>query len=319
MLNGFIDHLWQSIVFCTIVCGLTFVLRGTAASLSVWLWRVAALKFALPFALLFALGAWLGFPVRHSAVPPPAAVSHVVSNGMAIAAPAQTFAPPPLWLGIGLAAVVAATVLCLAGILRVVRLARLRLAAEEAQLAADWHDQPAMPGFWQTALLAAVALCTVSLPMIAGATRNREWRQAVLAVDQEALRSASIVMNEAPPGAGILSSVTANDHGVTIRNINIQDLVSLVYGIGKFEVFGGAMPWLEYPRYDVRVTGPVRAPAVFDPYSLREPMTNYLYQQFGVSIRVNGTCQKPCKDYESFVIERLPRCTHLLGAHPGCA
>jgi hypothetical protein len=65
------------------------------------------------------------------------------------------------------------------------------------------------------------------------------------------------------------------------------------------------MPWLSEPRYDVFVTGPVRQPAAFDPYSLKQPMTNYLYAQFGVSIRVNGACQKPCKDFDSFVIERL--------------
>ena len=145
-----------------------------------------------------------------------------------------------------------------------------------------------------------------------------DWRQQVLAIDQAALQSARIEMTELPEGLGRLSPVTANARGVLIRNINIQDLISLVYGITQFEVFGGAMPWLEYPRYDVRITGPVRAPEVFDPYSLRRPMTQYLYDQFGVSIRVNGSCQKPCKDHESFVIERLPRCTRLLGAHPGC-
>jgi hypothetical protein len=102
---------------------------------------------------------------------------------------------------------------------------------------------------------------------------------------------------------------------VTIRNINIKDLVSMVYGIGPFEVFGGAMPWLSEPRYDVRVTGPLSQPAAFDPYSLRQPVTDYLYAQFGVSIRVNGACQKPCKDFESFVIERLPRCPHPLARH----
>jgi hypothetical protein len=48
-------------------------------------------------------------------------------------------------------------------------------------------------------------------------------------------------------------------------------------------------------------------------------MTHHLYQQFGVSIRVNGNCEKPCKDYESIQIERLPRCTRLLSAHPGCS
>jgi hypothetical protein len=184
---------------------------------------------------------------------------------------------------------------------------------------ADLDYRPVPLKFWQSTLLASLTLFTVSLPAIAGATRDRLWRQRILAIDQQALLSAKIAMTEAPPGIGILSRVTADHDGVTIRNINIQDLVSLVYGIGKFEVFGGAMPWLEYPRYDVKVVGPVRAPEAFDPYSLRQPLTDYLYDQFGVSIRVNGTCQQPCKDYESFVIERLPRCTRLLGPHPECS
>jgi hypothetical protein len=65
------------------------------------------------------------------------------------------------------------------------------------------------------------------------------------------------------------------------------------------------MPWLEYPRYDVRISGPLRAPEVFDAYSLREPMTRYLYQRFGVSIRVNGSCQEPCPHHSSIMVERV--------------
>jgi hypothetical protein len=154
---------------------------------------------------------------------------------------------------------------------------------------------------------------TVSLPVVAGATRDRQWRQEILAIDQQALLTARIAMDEVSAGKGILSRVVANSNGVTIRNINIKDLVSMVYGIGQFEVFGGSMPWLSEPRYDVSISGPVREPEAFDPYSLRQPVTDYLYERFGVSIRVNGTCQKPCKDFESFVIERLPRCPRPLG------
>lgn len=318
MLAGIIDHLWQSIIFTAIAAGLVFVTRRNPATLQLWLWRIAALKFLLPFRLLFSLGAWLGFPVRHSAIPPPAAVVELVSDGLSMAAPASTFEWPTVGMVASLMIVLGLSAACGVLIWRGVRRARRLRDAEHARIAADWHDQPAPLGFWQSSLLAAAVLCTVSLPVIAGAARNREWRQAMLAFDQEALRSASIVITETPPGAGVLSRIDASESGVAIHNINLQDLVSLVYGIGKFEVFGGAMPWLEYPRYDVQVTGPIRAPEVFDPYSLREPMTNYLYQQFGVSIRVNGTCQKPCKDHESFVIERLPRCTRLLSAHPGC-
>ncbi|HEX6558827.1 MAG TPA: hypothetical protein VF021_05175 [Longimicrobiales bacterium] len=318
MLAGFIDHLWQSIACFAIAYGMVCLTRANSATLQLWLWRLAALKFLLPFSLLFALGGWLGFPVRHSAIPPPDLVTRLVSRGLAIAAPAANLDLATTWAATALAGLLAAAAVCLAVIFRGLRRARRLRAEEQVRLEADWNYQPAPLGFWQSALLAAVALGTVSLPVIAGAIRDRQWRQAMLAIDQESLQSASIVMNEAPAGSGTLSRVTARSNGVEIRNINLQDLVSLVYGIGKFEVFGGAMPWLEYPRYDVRIAGPVRAPEVFDPYSLRQPMTQYLYDQFGVSIRVNGSCQKPCKDHESFVIERLPRCARPLGAHPGC-
>jgi len=319
MLAGLVDHLWQSIAFTAIAWGLVRITRRNSAALQLWLWRIAALKFLLPFGIFYWLGSWLGFPVRHSAVPPPIAVVELVSGGMSIAAPAVAFDPPTAGVFAALVVALGVAVICGIVILRGLRAARKLHHAEQARIAADWNDQPLPLSFWQSSLLAAVALFTVSLPVIAGATRDRQWRQAMLAIDQDALRSASIVITEASPGAGVLSRMDASDRGVAIHNINLQDLVSLVYGIGKFEVFGGAMPWLEYPRYDVQITGPVRAPEVFDPYSLREPMTYHLYQQFGVSIRVNGSCQEPCKDYESFVIERLPRCTRLLGAHPVCS
>ena len=318
MLSAFIDHLWQSIACTAIFGSLVFATRRNSAGLQLWLWRLAALKFLLPFSLLFALGGWLGFPVRHNAVPPPAALVDLVSGGLSIASPAANHDWPTAATVVMLVIALGLSSVCGMVIFRELRRARALREAEDARISADWKDQPPPLRFWQSSLLAAALLLAVSLPVIAGAVRDRQWRQAVLAFDQEALRSASIVITEAPPGAGLQSRIDASDHGVAIHNINLQDLVSLVYGIGKFEVFGGAMPWLEYPRYDVRVTGPLRAPEVFDPYSLRQPMTDYLYQQFGVSIRVNGTCQKPCKDHESFVIERLPRCTRLLSAHPGC-
>ena len=307
MLAGFIDHLWQSLAFAAIVFGVALLTRRNSAALQLWLWRIAALKWLLPFGLLYALGAWLGFPVRHSAIPPPAALAVWVSKGLSIAAPARTFDMRPLGAALAPVLLAFAAAGCLWAIVRQLEAAR-RLRDEDFQ--------PRPLNFWQSALLASVTLLTVSLPVLAGATRDRQWRQEILAVDQQALLTAKVAMNEAPAGIGIPSRVIANNDGVTIRNINIKDLVSMVYGIGPFEVFGGAMPWLSEPRYDVVVTGPVSRPAAFDPYSLKQPVTNYLYAQFGVSIRVNGACQKPCKDFESFVIERLPHCPRPLGQHP---
>jgi len=315
MLAGIIDHLWQSIAFAAIVACLAYFTRRNSAALQLWLWRIAVLKFVLPFSLLYALGGWLGFPVRHSAIPPPAAVSDFVSSGLSIAAPALTFDFEPLWMALALLCSALATAACLWFIYGRLTLAQRRRDEEAARMEADFDYQPKPLNFGQSALLASVTLLLVSLPLLAGATRDRQWRQEMLAIDQRALMTAKIAMSELPEGISVLSRLTASNDGVLIHNINIKDLVSLVYGVGQFEIFGGSMPWLEYPRYDVRVTGSVHAPEAFDPYSLQQPMTNYLYEQFGVSIRINGTCQKPCKDYESFVIERLPRCAHPLARH----
>jgi hypothetical protein len=313
MLTGIIDHLWQSIAFAAIVMGVACLTRRNSAALQLWLWRIAALKFLLPFGLLFAFGGWLGFPVRHSAIPPPPAVTEFVSNGLSIAAPAQTFDLGSLWAALALVALILATAACLWAILRQLKHAQRQHDEEARCMEADFNYQPKPLNFWQSALLSSITLLAVSLPLVAGAARDRQWRQEILAIDQQALLTAKITMNEAPEGIGIMSRVIADNHGVMIRNINIKDLVSMVYGIGTFEIFGGSMPWLSHPRYDVRITGPVRQPAVFDPYSLRQPVTEYLYAQYGVSIRVNGRCQEPCKSFESFVIERLPR----ISSRPG--
>ena len=316
MMAVLFDHLWQSIAFAAIVCCLVLLTRGNSAALRLWLWRIAALKFLLPFSLLFALGGWLGLPVRHSAVPPPAALSEMVSRGLSVAAPAQAIQARTLWEVAALLVALAVSAVCIAGILGRLRRERPRRDEEQARMEADWRCQPVPLNFLQSTLLASVAVLSVLLPVVAGATQDRLWRQQVLAIDQAALLSARIEMTELPEGLGRLSPVTANARGVLIRNINIQDLISLVYGITQFEVFGGAMPWLEYPRYDVRIFGPVRAPEVFDPYSLREPMTRYLYQRFGVSIRVNGSCQEPCVHHNSILVERLKYCPRPLSPHP---
>src|SRR3954469_22973739 len=91
MLSGFIDHLWQSSGFFAAVFVLAYLTRRNSAALRLWSWRIAALKFLLPFGLWFALGAWIGFPGGHSAVPPPAALTELVTRGMSLAAPARTF------------------------------------------------------------------------------------------------------------------------------------------------------------------------------------------------------------------------------------
>lgn len=291
-----IDHLWQSVLFFVLVGGLAALTRRNSAALHLWLWRIAALKFLLPFALLFALGGWLGFPVRHSAIPPPVVMTEAFNAMTPWFAPAQT-----LWVSrfLEITAAVLALTACSAWWIG----RQLRRARRGGQSA----DDPTPPlGFFTTTALAGTALCAIVAPMIAGALQDRLRRQAALEVDTHQLRMAAISLSETPWRFGMRAEIAANTSGVVIRYINLQDLVALVYGIGEFEVFGGALPWLESPHYEVRVTGPVQAPALFDPYSLRQPVTDYLSREFGVAIRVNGSCQEPCLNQESFAVERVP-------------
>lgn len=294
-----IDHLWQSILFTALVSVLAAI-AGGHPGLRLWLWRIAALKFLLPFGLLYALGGWIGFPVRHHAIPPPA---DLVEASIAVRpwfAPAQTFEPASigLWLGLSLSlAAAAACALWIRG-----RLAKATATASASSVA----PQDKLVGMWLATTLASVTMAVVAAPMLSGALDDRLHRQVALRIDIEALRAAGITLTPIPTQFGGRTEVLATAQGVEIHHVNLQDLVAMVYGIGEFEVFGGALPWLEHPHYDVRVQGRVFAPEVFDAYSLREPVTRYLNQEFGVSIRVNGNCQEPCLNQESFVVERIP-------------
>lgn len=300
-----IDHLWQSALYVAITWLAARLVRSSAVSLRLWMWRIAALKFVVPFAWVYDAGGWLGFPVRHSAIPPPQWLTDSVAGALLWVSPAQSFASASQARMIGLAAAFTLAVLSVHLIRAELRRTRDQRDDERRHFEFSGQDAPP-PGFLQTLTLASVTLLLIAGPAVAGAVRNRLDRQAALAVDTEALRSAKIELFETDWRFGDRTEVLATPNGVTIRKINLQDLVALVYGIGQFEVFGGALPWLESPHYDVRVTGTVTQPALYDPYSLRQPLTEYLSTEFGVSIRVNGRCQDPCLKQESFVVERIP-------------
>jgi len=303
--GAILDHLWQSMLFAGLAGGLAWLTRRNLAAVRLWIWRIAALKFLLPLGLLFTLGAWIGYPVRHSAIPPPALLSGAISAATPALAPARkiVFSQPVLILAIVLVTLSAAA--CMLAIVRRERRARLELDAENVRAERDWSDRPPPPGFLQAAALTMAAVGSLTLPILAGAIGDRQARQAALAIDTTTLRSARIEMSETEHAPGTSLQVITSSDGVLIRNINLKDLVAMVYGIDQFEVFGGALPWLSTPYYDVRVAGPVSSPAVFDPYALRKPVTEFLAARFGVSIRVNGSCQDPCANQQSFVIERL--------------
>lgn len=301
-----IDHLWQSALVALLAWCLGFLMQRNSASLRLWLWRVAAVKFLVPFSLVYSLGSWVGFPVRHSAIPPPSGLLDAVELVAPWASPLQTFDPSG-FASLGSVLLIGSlTTLCLWAIAQEIRLAKRQRAEEAARAEADVWWQPAPLGMLKATTLAVAASCAVVTPLLAGALHDRVLRQEALAIDIEALRGASITVTEANWQFGDRPEIRATAGGVSIRNVNLQDLVAMVYGIDHFEVFGGSLPWLESPHYHVQVSGALHSPEVFDAYSLRQPVTRYLHDQYGVSIRVNGDCQEPCLNQESFVIERIP-------------
>lgn len=301
-----IDHLWQSALVALLVWALCALTSGNSAALRLWLWRIAALKFLVPFSLAYALGSWIGFPVRHSAIPPPTGLMDAFATFTPWATPIQAFAPSGFPLLGAVLLVVGLTVLCVWSIARELRLEQRLRTEEVVRAEADAWWQPAPLGMFKSTALAAAAFCSLVSPMLAGALHDRVSRQEALAIDIETLQRATVSLTEAEWRFGDRPEIRAVAGSVSIRNVNLQDLVAMVYGIDHFEVFGGSLPWLETPHYNVQVNGALHSPEEFDPYSLRQPVTQYLYDQYGVSIRVNGNCQEPCLNQESFVVERIP-------------
>ena len=83
------DHLWQSGLCLVALALLALLFRRQSARLRLWLWRIAALKFLVPFALLYSAGKWLGFPVSDAADPAPAFLVDLFAGLEPLLAPAQ--------------------------------------------------------------------------------------------------------------------------------------------------------------------------------------------------------------------------------------
>jgi len=307
VIAGFVDHLWQSVVF-TFAMWLAIVsVRRHTAKLRLWMWRVAALKFAFPFWLLFACGAWLGFPVDQPSDLPPAAFNVAVRAAPPVVAPVMTADLRGYPLAAGFAAMVLATLTCLRTIRAGMQLECGRARTEAVRLERDPDDIEPSPGFMQAACLSALCVLVVSAPVLAGATVDRLRRHDLLMANAKALRGAPIEMETAAPGMGNRPRVVAHAQGVVIRNANVQDLVAIAYGVNQLSVWYIQMfyedtppeikYWVYTPRYDVRVVAPIRAPEDFDPYALRQIVTKLLAERFGLEIYVQQHCQPPCGVY----------------------
>jgi hypothetical protein len=304
MITGLVDHLWQSCCCCGLAWIFSAMTRGNAA-VRRWLWRIAALKFLLPFSLLFAFGGWLGFPSAHSADPTPASLVAFFRAMAPIAEPAQHFG----FTGFVTAAVAA---LALVGACICAWWAARHLRLDQS---CETRAQDALPsiGFWRAALLTACALVMLSAPMLAGAVADHQWRRELLIVNSVLLRDAPVALTTAIPGMGQRYRVIADEHGVLVRNASIRDLIAIVYGVNSYSVWADQMyqpdengkvdSWLLSPRYDVRAEAPIREPGNFDAYALRRPVSRLLADQFGLEIYVNGDCQPPCGNYHLALAE----------------
>jgi uncharacterized protein (TIGR03435 family) len=111
-------------------------------------------------------------------------------------------------------------------------------------------------------------------------------------------------MKPAARGSGERFRLTASANGIEIRNVTLQELTSLAYGVARFSVRGdhfqmveGGRDWLTATRYDLRITGHVLEPERFDPYALRQPVTRMLAEEHGLEIYLNGACKPPCGTY----------------------
>src|SRR5262245_9473700 len=142
MLAAGVDHLWQSLQFSGVACALAWLARGNAAIVRLWLYRIAALKFIVPYHLLFAAGAWLGFPVNHTSKLPPAELV------AAAAATTPVFAPVR-WLGVGggwvwflTVAAIAASVVALRLVMRRMHREEFHVYTERVRLERDPDDRP---------------------------------------------------------------------------------------------------------------------------------------------------------------------------------
>lgn len=308
---GLLDHLWQSSLFFALVAGLAWLTRRNSGRVRLWLWRVAAVKFLLPFSAVAWIGERLGFPVNHSADLPPAVLidlSRVVSAWLAPAA-----ALGGAWSVAGCMLLLVLTAAALLWSWRSIGMEYARSLQEQARAVLDPDDRPPSVGFLTSALLTACALLTIAAPLTAGAIDGQLHHLRLLALNTQQLRNATIVFTPAKPGLGQRYQVAVDAHGVSIRNATLREIMGIAFGVSRFAVYGvhfqrpGEKDWLIDDRHDVRISGPITEPESFDTYALRMPMTRKVALDFGIEVHLNGVCQPPCGRWSSYVLPAAAR------------
>ena len=298
-MNALIDHLWQSSLCVILLGGLLALTSRHSAQVRLWLWRLVAIKFLVPFSLFTAIGGWFGFPARFPGDPPPESAVRLVgelSQWFSISAALDSASST----GIVLAILLVAAVITVRWSFWRIHRESLRSRVEELRIEADPDDREPSLGFFRAALFTACALAAVTVPMIGGAVRASVHAHQVLEANTRTMGEARVTLRPARPGLGSRYFVNVDARGVTISNITVRELTAMAYGVNRFFVRGKHFrdgddeDWLVDSRHDVRIDAPVIEPERFDTYALRNVITRELATSFGLEIYVNSECQKPC-------------------------
>ncbi len=312
MTAALVDHLWQSWL-CLVAVALSMtVLRNAPAILRLWMWRGTALKFLVPFSLLYLLGSRMGFHVTHPGDTVSADLVRWLHGAKRLVSPAQDAAlGGRAALGL-LVFLLALTVAWMGAFARQIRIELLR-ARWQADRVAVTGEPLAGIGFFRAGLLTLCGLSALSVTVLSGAVDDRLHRHAVLETNLRALRHARVEMALARPGMGERSRLMADANGVLLRNVNLQEMIAFAYGVTPFAVMSnqvadssGGEPrefWMYSPRWDVRITGPVREPEIFESFALNRVLTRLLATRFGLEIEVNGECQRPCGRWDTAALD----------------
>jgi hypothetical protein len=303
MLAAFIDHVWQSVLTLAVLAAAALVARGNSAIVRRWIWRIAAIKFLVPFRALVVLGACLGYPISRAEDTVPEPLTETLASVMPFFTPAQSRELAGWSLTACLAVVLLAIVACIRLIHERLRTETAHASREFARTELDPDDTAPGLGFVRGLLFAAVTMVAFAAPVLAGAINDRLARHDLLVADARSLFDAPIAMQPAAPGMGQRVRVTTSPRGVLVRNASIQELTALSYGVTLGFVWSdhfaerGNEDWFTDARYDVRITGKIQDPARFDTYALRIPVTRMLAQRYRLEIYVEDHCQPPCGRY----------------------
>jgi hypothetical protein len=305
VLSPLVDHLWQSIL-CLLLAALCVLLaRRNGALVRLWLWRLAALKFVVPFAVIARFGGAIGLPGRWPDEGAPPALLQAIQNSLPFTAPARAASLEGLDAVAALAVLVAMTVVCGRALWQQLLVERWYVELEDDRVNRNPDDVPPGLGLWRGALFTLVALTVLALPMLAGAAEDREWRRQLILENARSLLNASIEMRPAAPGLGERVRVIADANGVRVRNVTLQQLSGLAYGVSIYSVWAShkmypedrATDWFAGQRFDLHAAGRIREPDEFDAYALRVPVTRMLADKYGVEVYLNDKCQPPCGVY----------------------